>query len=191
MFTKALTVYAQNPEKEFEFTLNWKGVEVTVEVSTYGRITINNISALAQPDQALFRHAMGLADDFVKTARTEKEAFIQNLQMRLGQYPQQRTAAALPPLSSKGADPFDYYYVSLPSRLPKIFGDAVPAINIFVLFIASMFLIPEVANTTIGVFTAIALSSLALTIQLLSKNLEKKSALHKIDMSKTLSLPPF
>ena len=173
MFEKAFTVYARIPEKKLEFTLNWKGIQLNIEVSTHGKIKIDNIETLAQSDQTIFRHAITLADR-IKDSTANRQTHIQDLRTQLTTHQRRRTPAKLTTLTSKGENPFDYYYVGIPSPLPKIFGDAVPAMNIFVLFIASMFLIPGIASTSTGVIAAITLSTLALMIQLLSKPLEKK-----------------
>jgi hypothetical protein len=174
MFQEKLTLYPLADPREFPFTLNWHGIQLKITVNTHGKINIHNINELTDSDQAHFRRVIELADRIKDTPNQQTP--IRQLQTELTRKHQLQHIPykKLATLTSKGENPFDYYYVSLRSRLPKAFADVVPALNIFVLFIASMLLIPGIASSTTGALLAVSLSLLALTIQLSSRPLDKK-----------------
>lgn len=155
------------------FTLNVHGVELSFEVNARGKIFIAHIDALAEQDKLIFERVIQLATNIEQAANPQ--AGISYLQAELAKKSLGfKSHKKLTGLSSKGENPFDYYYVSSPSVLPKIFADTVPSINMFMLFLASLFLIPGVIDSSDNVLIAIAFSALAMIVQLFSTMLDQR-----------------
>ena len=164
-----------SPVREFPFNLFLGQTQISLTLSTNGKIYVRDIDALPDSEQALFRQVIELANK-IKSAPDHQD-LIEYCQTKVAEKKrslQQQSTEQSMALTPLGENPFDRYFVSLKAQLPEIFSDVVPSMNVFVLLLAALFLIPLVAETETGIFIAIAISALALSVQLFSGVLERK-----------------
>ncbi len=161
---------SSRPTRQFSFDLLWNNRPIQLELSTTGQLWMRNKAALSEPDQAFFNRVLDLAEQL--KGSPYRQSLLQQLQRDA--VTKQISTQKLPSLIPQGEDPFDRYFVSIDRQLPRIFAKLIPSINIFMLFLAALFLIPLVTQNKITTFSAVALSFLALSAQLFSSLLEKK-----------------
>lgn len=179
--TRASSVVIETGRRlqEFSFNLNWNGVEVQLELNTRGKLSVRNLAKLPESDQIFFQKVTRLAAKIESAAQPQQ--LIDSLQnrLRVGRQSRNLPVKKRAGLTPKGEDPFDYYYVSLRTNLPRVVADIVSSINVFMLFLAALFLIPTVTDTVSGILAAISFSALAMGVQLFSKFLNRKLGIAK------------